>query len=111
MPRTIRRALIAAAAAGLAALTLSGCTLPFTTPIAVPTIAATPLPAAPSTTPPALVPTGPAPALANTGSNWAAMIPSLLTYGQWLLANPAAAPVGTVAAAGCPLTHLRSPPR
>jgi hypothetical protein len=49
---------------------------------------------------------GPPPTLTNTGTNWAATLASLLTYGQWLLANPGAGAATTVAAPGCPLTDL-----
>ena len=69
-------------------LCLTGCTPPFPITVATPTIAPSPLPAAPSSTPPPLVQSGPAPVVANTGSNWAPMLASMLTYGQWLLANP-----------------------
>jgi hypothetical protein len=77
--------------------------MPFAVQAAAPTVPATQIPAAPTAARPALVPSGPAPALKNTGTNWAPMLASLLTYGQWLLANPGAAPVGNVAGAGCPL--------
>lgn len=97
------RRMLAGVVAAVAVLSVSGCTLPFTAPAAAPSIAATPLPAAPSVATPALSPTGPAPALANTGTNWAPMLAGLLTYGQWLLANPGAGAVSSVAAGGCPL--------
>jgi hypothetical protein len=111
MQRPARRALAAVATAAMAMAGLSGCTIPFLTPISAATITPTPLPAAPSTSSPLMAPSGPVPALANTGTQWAPMLSSLLTYGQWLLANPSPAAVGMVAnvgAAGCPLTDQLS---
>lgn len=102
MPRTGRRRMFSSTVAAAALASLTGCALPFTTPVAVPTVPATQLPAAPSSATPPMTPTGAPPALANTGTNWAPMLAALLTYGQWLLANPGAGTVATVAAAGCP---------
>jgi X-X-X-Leu-X-X-Gly heptad repeat protein len=86
-------------------LCLTGCTPPFAIAVTAPTIASTPLPAAPSSARPPLVPSGPSPVLVNTGTNWAPMLASMLTYGQWLLANPGLGVTATVAAPGCPLTN------
>ncbi len=96
------RAIFTGLAAAAAMVSVTGCTLPFGTPAAAP-IASTPVPAAPSTAMPPLSLTGPAPALANTGTNWGPMLAGLLTYGQWLLANPGAGTPASVAAPGCPL--------
>jgi hypothetical protein len=104
MQRALRRKLTGAGGLGIALVCLSGCTVPFAVQVSAPTIPATQIPAAPASAAPPLRPSGPAPALKNTGTNWAPMLASLLTYGQWLLANPSAAAVGNVAAAGCPLT-------
>jgi hypothetical protein len=107
MQRPAGRALAAVATAAVAMVALSGCTVPFLTPISAATVSATPLPAAPSSPSTLMPPSGPVPVLANTGTRWAPMLSSLLTYGQWLLANPSPAAVGMVAnvgAAGCPLT-------
>jgi hypothetical protein len=107
MRHTARRAAAVAVTLAVAMLGLTGCTLPFTTPVAVATIPATQLPAAKSAPSRPLTPSGPAPALTDTGTNWAPMLASLLTYGQWLLANPGAGATGmvaNVAAAGCPVT-------
>jgi hypothetical protein len=104
MQRGLHRRLTAAGGLGIALLCLSGCAMPLAGQVTAPTIPATQIPAAPTTAAPALRPSGPAPALKNSGTNWAPMLASLLGYGQWLLANPGAAPVGNVAGAGCPLT-------
>lgn len=106
MSRRISRTIAAAVAGATATLCLSGCTVPFPIAVAGPTTPPPVLPAAPSSTPLPLVPSGPAPALANTGSNWAPMLATLLTYGQWLLANPGTGAATTAAAPGCPLTEL-----
>lgn len=106
MPRRISRPVAAAVAGAAGMLCLTGCTPPFAIAVTAPTIAPTPLPAAPITAGPPLVPSGPSPALVNTGTNWAPMLASMLTYGQWLLANPGLGVTATVAAAGCPLTDL-----
>lgn len=106
MPRRIGRPAVTAVALMAGTLCLTGCTPPFAITVATPTIAPSPLPAAPSSAPPPLVQTGPAPVVVNTGSNWAPMLSSMLTYGQWLLANPGMGVPTTVAAPGCPLTDL-----
>jgi hypothetical protein len=106
MPRRTGRR-VAAAVAGLAGtLCMTACTSPFGIAVTAPTISATPLPAPPSIARPPLVPSGPSPVLVNTGTNWAPMLASMLTYGQWLLANPGMGVTATVAAAGCPLNGL-----
>ena len=102
MQHRARRVFVAAATAAAMA-SLTGCSLPFMGSVAAPTITATPLPAAPRRVLPPQSPTGPAPVLANSGANWAPMLAGLLTYSQWLLANPSTGTVATVAAAGCPL--------
>lgn len=104
-PRHKRTRWMSVGALGVAAVvSLSGCTMPFATPAAAPSIVPSPLAAAPSSAVPLPPPTGPAPALINTGTGWAPIIASLLTYSQWLLANPGTGSVSVVAAAGCPLT-------
>ena len=105
MPRRISRAIAAAVAATTATLCLSGCAVPFPIAVAGPTTTTTLLPAGPGSTQALLVQSGPPPALANTGSNWAPILAGLLTYGQWLLANPGAGAATTAAAPGCPLTE------
>ena len=106
MPRRTLRTIAATVVAAGATLCLTGCTLPSAITATAPTIAPTPLPAAPSTAQPPLVPSGPSPVLANTGSNWAPMLASMLTYSQWLLANPGLGVTATVASPGCPLSGL-----
>ena len=106
MPRTAGHKIATAVAGMTATLCLTGCTPPWAITATAPTIAPTPLPAAPSIARPPLVPSGPSPALLNSGTNWAPMLASMLTYGQWLLANPGLGVPATVAAPGCPLTDL-----
>jgi hypothetical protein len=98
---------------GLAAVTaaLSGCAA---TPGAA-TAAAMPAPSvsvSPSPmrviTLPVPAATSPAPALRNTGTAWMPILTSLSAYGQWLLANPDPALVGTVATPGCAAANLLS---
>jgi hypothetical protein len=48
------------------------------------------------------------PALRNTGTSWMPILTSLSAYGQWLLANPDPALVGTVATPGCAAANLLS---
>jgi hypothetical protein len=106
MPRRIGRRARAAVAVIAGTLSLTGCTLPLPITVAAPTIIPTVLPAAPSSAAAPLVQSGPAPVLANTGTNWTPMLVSMFTYGQWLLANPGMGVTPTVAAAGCPLADL-----
>jgi hypothetical protein len=106
MSRRTSRTITGRVVATAATLCLTGCTLPFPIAASAPTIAPTPLPAAPSSALPPLVPSGPSPVLANTGSNWAPMLASMLTYGQWLLANPGMGVTATVASPGCPMSDL-----
>jgi hypothetical protein len=106
MPHRFTRRVAASLTVVAGTLCLTGCTLPFSTVVATSTVAPTPLPAAPSVVRPPLVQSGPPPALANTGSHWAPMLASMLTYGQWLMANPGMGVTATVATAGCPLTDL-----
>ncbi len=90
--------LLAAGVAALAALT--GCatttvTTPASTAVAAPVkavavAAATPAP-----------PTSKAPALATTGTTWPTVVGSLITYGQWLLANPNPTLTGNITVPGC----------
>jgi hypothetical protein len=47
-----------------------------------------------------------APALKTTGAAWPAILASLAGYGQWLLANPDPALVGTIAEPGCTMANL-----
>ena len=98
-------------AVGLATA-LSGCSvLAGSTPIpsASPTVApstgltASALPVIAATTP---RPRKAAPALATTGTAWPAILASLAGYGQWLLANPNPALVGTIAIPGCAMHDL-----
>jgi hypothetical protein len=46
-----------------------------------------------------------APAPANTGTNWPTMVPSIIRYGQWLLANPDPALAATITVPGCGAGH------
>lgn len=86
---------------GVAAGAVSGCTATVT---AAPTPAAAP---AGSTAPATAVsfapapPATPAPSLTTTGSNWPTIVSSLITYGQWLLANPDPALAVAIAEPGC----------
>ena len=64
---------------------------------------APPLPVVTAATP---VPRKAAPALATTGTAWPAILTSLAGYGQWLLANPNPALVGTIAIPGCAMHDL-----
>jgi len=52
-------------------------------------------------------PTTPAPPL-STGNSWAVVVPQLLTYGQWVLANPDPSLVPNVAAPGCSFDSVLS---
>jgi hypothetical protein len=52
--------------------------------------------------------TSAAPALRNTGTSWLPILTSLSAYGQWLLADPNPALVGTVATPGCAVANLLS---
>ncbi|WP_436535467.1 hypothetical protein [Actinoplanes sp. HUAS TT8] len=92
------RPFTAALLAGITALTtLTGCT-------AATTVAAsTPAPASASapTVKTKAVPTSKAPALTNTGTSWPKVVGSLITYGQWLIANPNPGLAGTITVAGC----------
>jgi hypothetical protein len=106
MSRRISQKVAAALAGAAVTLCLTGCTPPFAITATAPTIAPTLLPAAPSIVRPPLVPSGPSPVLVSTGTNWAPMLASMLTYGQWLLANPGLGVTATLAAPGCPLTDL-----
>ena len=106
MSRQTSRKVAAARAAAAAMLFLTGCTPPFAITATAPTIAPTLLPAPPTIARPPLVPSGPTPALVSTGTNWAPMLASMLTYGQWLLDNPGLGVTATVGAPGCPVTDL-----
>ena len=106
MSRRISQKAAAAFAGAAVTLCLTGCTPPFAITATAPTIAPTLLPAAPNVARPPLVPSGPSPVLVSTGTNWSPMLASMLTYGQWLLANPGLGVTATVAAPGCPLTNL-----
>ena len=98
---------------GLAAVAaLSGCAA---TTGATTTAAATPTPAVSVSPSPMRVisiavpkATSAAPALRNTGTSWLPILTSLSAYGQWLLANPNRALVGTVATPGCAVANLLS---
>jgi len=97
---------------GLAAVAaLSGCAAP----TGAPTAAATPAPSVSVSPSPMRVITisipraaSAAPALRNTGTSWLPILTSLSAYGQWLLANPDPALVGTVATPGCAVANLLS---
>ena len=52
--------------------------------------------------------TSAAPALRTTGTAWMPILTSLSAYGQWLLANPDPALVGTVATPSCAVANLLS---
>jgi hypothetical protein len=91
-----------------ALLGVSGCAV-----TAVGGTAATTAPAASSSLSPVQVrtvvvpkPRTPAPALATSGTAWPKVLASLTAYGQWLLANPDPALVGTVATPGCAVAQL-----
>ena len=98
---------------GLAAVAaLSGCAA---TTGATTTAAATPTPAVSVSPSPMRVisiavpkATSAAPALRNTGTSWLPILTSLSAYGQWLLANPNPALVGTVATPGRAVANLLS---
>lgn len=99
-----RARLLALATAGVTAMTaLTACAVPTQTTTSTPT-AVTPASAGPVimavTTPPR--PTSKAPALATTSTTWPTVLTSLITYGQWLLANPNPALVPQIATPGCP---------
>lgn len=98
-------AMLAAAVVG----SLSGCAT-LTGAAATPAIT---VPAVSGSTPPITVTTAvtpkpriPAPALKITGTAWPAILASLSGYGQWLLANPDPALVGSIATPGCAIHHL-----
>jgi hypothetical protein len=87
--------------AGLtAAAALTGCTAA-TTPIG----ASTPVSVKPVRTSRTIAspapPTSNAPALTNTGTTWPKVVGSLVTYGQWLLANPNPGLANTITVPGC----------
>ncbi|NMO53371.1 hypothetical protein HH310_19530 [Actinoplanes sp. TBRC 11911] len=97
LARTV--ALLGATVATIA--TTTGCTTSTTTP-APPAAAMTSAPAVPvAAIPIAAKPATPAPALKNTGTAWPTVIGSMLTYGQWLVANPNPALAGTITEPGC----------
>lgn len=88
----------------ITAIAPSGCaTAATTTPAAIG--GNTPAPAAAATTITTLAspapPTSKAPALTNSGTTWPKVVGSLLTYGQWLLANPNPTLAGTITVPGC----------
>ena len=96
---------LAAVAALGGCATTTGATTAAATPI--PTVSVSPSPARVITV---AVPkaTSAAPALRNTGTSWMPILTSLSSYGQWLLANPNPALVGTVATPGCAVANLLS---
>lgn len=101
MPSTPHR-LAGLLTAGLTtAMTLTGCgTAATTTPAALgPTLPPRTATATSIATP--ARPTSGAPALANTGTAWPKVVGSLLTYGQWLLANPNPTLASTITVPGC----------
>jgi hypothetical protein len=88
--------------------TLSGCAGVVTatgpvTPAAK--VSASPVPAKVITITTPKAATG-APGLATTGTAWLPILTSLSAYGQWLLANPDPALVGTIATPGCGAANL-----
>jgi hypothetical protein len=96
-----RRFALLATAGTTALLTLTGCATTTTTVLPVTaTTSASPGPVT-STTPTPAKPTTAAPALSNTGTAWPTVIGSMVTYGQWLLANPNPALAGTITEPGC----------
>lgn len=88
------------ALAGAAALTaaISGCATTGTGTAAP--VSASPRPVARAVAAVAKA-TSAAPALKNTGTAWPTVIGSMLTYGQWLLANPNPALATTITEPGC----------
>ena len=98
--RGMRRPLLTVVAV-LVAAGLSGCaTAAGSTAATAPGSVASPGPVTRGKATPA-PPTSAAPAVANTGTGWPAIVTSLTGYGQWLLANPNPALVGTIASPGC----------
>jgi hypothetical protein len=89
--------------------TLSGCAAGATAVTATATPAAkvsvSPVPAKVITVAVPKPATG-APGLATTGTAWLPILTSLSAYGQWLLANPDPALVGTIATPGCGVANL-----
>jgi hypothetical protein len=98
---------------GLAAVAaLSGCaavtgttpgTLAAATPAPSVSLSPSPVPVITIAVPKA---TSAPPALRNTGTSWMPIFTSLSAYGQWLLANPNPALVGTVATPGSTAANL-----
>ncbi|UQU62460.1 hypothetical protein COUCH_25925 [Couchioplanes caeruleus] len=91
-------------------VSLSGCAATATTAgtAAPPARSVSPAPALPVIVAVTPKPRTPAPSVSNTGTAWPAMLASLSGYGQWLLANPDPAKVGTIAAPGCAVYDLIS---
>jgi hypothetical protein len=89
---------------------MAGCSaLPgFAAPPPAPSASAAPAPTTPVRTLTIAVPKPrtAAPALRNTGTAWPAILASLSGYGQWVLANPDPALVGTIAEPGCAAATL-----
>ena len=87
--------------AGLATtVTLTGCAAATSTPAALgPTSPSRTVTATSIATP--APPTTRAPVLTTTGTTWPKVVGSLLTYGQWLLANPTPALASSVTVPGC----------
>jgi hypothetical protein len=94
---------VALLAAGLAAGTaLTGCGAATTSTAATIGTTANTVRTARATVPASpAAPTTAAPALANTGTTWPKIVGSLITYGQWLLANPNPNLAGAITVPGC----------
>jgi hypothetical protein len=110
----VRRLVLGLTAAVVVLAGLGGCGVLGAAAGSIPPAAATtpsPLPSRPTTTTPAISvakPRSAAPALATAGTAWPKVLASLNAYGQWLLANPNPALVGSVTTPGCPVAVLVS---
>ncbi|MBL7260203.1 hypothetical protein [Paractinoplanes lichenicola] len=98
------RRLVRLTAVGAATLgTLAGCAATSANASTVPTPGTTSASPGPVTSglATAAPPTSAAPGLVNTGTAWPKVIPSMIAYGQWLIANPNPALATTITQPGC----------
>ncbi|WP_436528512.1 hypothetical protein [Actinoplanes sp. HUAS TT8] len=97
------RALLIAAAGTTTMAMLTGCATTMTSASTTAAAPAATTSAAPivATIPSPAPPTSKTPTLTNTGTNWPKIVGSLLTYGQWLLANPNPGLTSTITEPGC----------
>jgi hypothetical protein len=107
------RSVLALGVAGGLLAGLTGCSIPGLP--AAPPASGAPLPASTASAVPSRIvtivtpkPRTAPPALKNTGTAWPGILASLAGYGQWLLANPDPALVGTIATPGCAMYNLVS---